>query len=94
MTTRARAPKAPPIATDPVASARLAGLRYVGETGTGIHRRRAGRGFVYLNGHGPVRDVTTLARIRALVIPPAWREVWRRARAQAVPLPFALAPGA
>jgi len=74
--TRARAPKAPPIATDPVVSARLAGLRYVGETGTGIHRRRAGRGFVYLNGHGPVRDVTTLARIRALVIPPAWREVW------------------
>ena len=73
--------------TDPAESARLAGLRYVTETGPGIHRRRAGRGFVYLNGHGLVRDVSTLARIRSLVIPPAWREVWissnPRARIQA-----------
>jgi DNA topoisomerase I len=64
------------IATDPAESARLAGLRYVSETGPGIRRRRAGRGFVYLNGHEPVRDATTLARIRSLVIPPAWRDVW------------------
>jgi DNA topoisomerase-1 len=64
------------IATDPVVSARRAGLRYVGETATGIRRRRAGRGFAYVNGHGPVRDTATLARISSLVIPPAWREVW------------------
>src|SRR5204862_5108508 len=76
--TRTRAPKAPAIVTDPVASARQAGLRYVGETGTGIHRRRAGRGFVYLDGHVPVRDGTTRARFRALVFPPAWREAWLR----------------
>jgi len=62
--------------TDPVESARLAGLRYVDETGPGIRRRRAGRGFAYLNGHGPLRDPTTLARIRALAVPPAWRDVW------------------
>ena len=62
--------------TDPVESARLAGLRYVGETGPGIRRRRAGRGFVYLNGHGPIREEAALARIRSLVIPPAWRDVW------------------
>jgi DNA topoisomerase-1 len=73
---RPRRSRRPPIVTDPVESARRAGLRYVTETGPGIHRRRAGRGFVYLNDHGRVRDSTTLARIRSLVIPPAWREVW------------------
>jgi DNA topoisomerase-1 len=62
--------------TGPVQSAALAGLAYVSEAGPGIRRRRAGAGFVYLNGHGPVRDARTLARIRALVIPPAWRDVW------------------
>ena len=64
------------VTTDPIESARLAGLRYVSEIGPGIRRRRAGRGFVYLNDHGRVRDSDTLARIRSLVIPPAWREVW------------------
>jgi len=62
--------------SDPVESAKAAGLRYVTETGPGIRRRRAGQGFVYLNGHGPVRETQTLARIRALAIPPAWTEVW------------------
>ena len=73
---RARSRRPPRIVNDPVESARLAGLRYVSETGLGIRRRRAGRGFVYLNGHGPIREEPTLARIRALVIPPAWRDVW------------------
>jgi DNA topoisomerase IB len=43
----------------------------------GIRRRRCGRGFRYL---GPdaaaVRDPETLTRIRTLVIPPAWEDVW------------------
>jgi len=62
--------------TDPVESAKAAGLRYVTETGPGIRRRRAGQGFVYLNGHGPVHETQTLERIRALAIPPAWTDVW------------------
>lgn len=38
---------------------------------------RRGRGFSYLGIDGePVRDPELLARIRALVIPPAWRDVW------------------
>jgi len=43
----------------------------------GIRRRRCGRGFSYL-GHdaAAIKDPRTLARIRALVIPPAWEEVW------------------
>jgi DNA topoisomerase IB len=52
-------------------------LRRVDCSGPGIARRRAGRGFVYLRPDGTrVRDAATLARIRALVIPPAWRDVW------------------
>lgn len=43
----------------------------------GIARRGRGRGFEYRDAHGePVRDAETLARIAALVLPPAWREVW------------------
>ena len=65
------------IVTDPLESARLAGLRYVSETGPGFRRRRAGRGFVYVDAAGRrVRHAGTLRRIRALVIPPAWTDVW------------------
>jgi DNA topoisomerase-1 len=38
---------------------------------------RRGRGFSYVDGDGErVSDEPTLARIRALTIPPAWQEVW------------------
>jgi DNA topoisomerase-1 len=46
----------------------------------GWQRRRAGRGFRYLNGARPVRDQPSLERIRALAIPPAWTDVWICAR--------------
>ncbi|WP_240777212.1 DNA topoisomerase IB [Nonomuraea basaltis] len=43
----------------------------------GIARRRRGRGFAYEGPGGhPVRDRGTLARIKALAIPPAWTDVW------------------
>jgi DNA topoisomerase I len=72
-----RRPPRARIVTDPVASARLAGLRYVGAMGLGLRRRRAGRGFVYLDATGHrVRHMTTLRRIGALAIPPAWTDVW------------------
>jgi DNA topoisomerase-1 len=46
-------------------------------TGPGISRRRHGRGFTYVHPNGqPVRDDATLARIRSLAIPPAWKDVW------------------
>lgn len=57
--------------------ARQAGLRHVSDAEPGIRRRRAGRGFRYLDAAGkPVRDAATLERIRALAIPPAWTDVW------------------
>lgn len=63
--------------TDPVQSAVSVGLRYVDPTGPGFKRRRTGRGFCYIDPAGRVvRDAAHLKRIRSLVIPPAWTEVW------------------
>ncbi len=46
-------------------------------SGPGIKRRRAGRGFVYLDPDGNrVADPEVIDRIKALVIPPAWSDVW------------------
>lgn len=62
---------------DPAAAARVAGLRYSTDRRPCITRRRAGRGFSCRHPDGTlVRDAPTLARIRALAIPPAWRDVW------------------
>ena len=52
------------------------GLRRAEPGAGGIRRRRCGRGFRYLDAGEPVTDERTLARIRALVIPPAWQDVW------------------
>src|SRR6185295_19494107 len=61
--------------------ARAAGLRYVSDAAPGIVRRRRGKAFHYRHADGgPVRDRPTLGRIRALAVPPAWREVWICAR--------------
>jgi DNA topoisomerase-1 len=58
-------------------AARAAGLRYVSDNDPGYQRRRAGKGFRYLDEHGkPLRDSAALQRIRALAIPPAWTQVW------------------
>jgi DNA topoisomerase I len=53
-------------------------LRRVDCSGTGIARRRRGRGFEYFwTATGDkVTDEQTLQRIRDLVIPPAWADVW------------------
>ncbi|MFN8193816.1 MAG: DNA topoisomerase IB [Nocardioidaceae bacterium] len=51
-------------------------LRRVSSSSVGWTRRRAGRGFVYLDAHGERLDAEDVERIRALVIPPAWRDVW------------------
>jgi DNA topoisomerase I len=60
-----------------VESARDAGLRYVTVAAPGLTRQRRGRGFIYRDQRGRlVRDARTLGRIRALAIPPAWRDVW------------------
>ncbi len=63
--------------TDPVESAKAAGLRYVTDAKPGIGRKRHGKNFRYIDPDGrPVRDAETLGRIKSLVIPPAWQNVW------------------
>ncbi|MER7397849.1 DNA topoisomerase IB [Streptomyces sp. NPDC000151] len=50
-------------------------------TDRGYTRLRHGRGFRYLDASGqPLRDPAELRRIKDLVIPPAWRDVWICAR--------------
>jgi len=52
-------------------------LRRADCSGPGLTRHRDGRGFRFLDEHGdPIDDEETLERVRDLVIPPAWGEVW------------------
>ena len=69
-----RSPPAPDVS---VAAARSAGLVWVSDGEPGIWRVRSGRGFRYVRPEGgPVEDAAELSRIRALAVPPAWRDVW------------------
>jgi len=53
------------------------GLRYVTDSKPGYTRKRRGKGFAYYDTRGElIRDEKKLARIRAIVIPPAWTDVW------------------
>ncbi len=51
-------------------------LRTVSPSDAGWTRRRQGRGFVYLDTGGARLAGDDLARCKALVIPPAWQQVW------------------
>jgi DNA topoisomerase I len=52
-------------------------VREIDCNGPGLHRRRAGKGFTYLDETGErVTDEDVVERIRALAIPPAWDDVW------------------
>ena len=60
-----------------VRAAREAGLRYVTDAEPGIRRRsRGGKSSYEKSEGGRLADVETLSRIKSLVIPPAWRDVW------------------
>jgi DNA topoisomerase I len=52
-------------------------LRYVKAGLTGYNRVREGQSFYYTTADGePIKDEETLKRIRGLVLPPAWENVW------------------
>ncbi|HSB84738.1 MAG TPA: hypothetical protein VLD86_00440 [Ilumatobacteraceae bacterium] len=59
-------------------AAAAAGLVYVEDTQPGYGRRRCGRGFTYidLRTGRPLRDPAVIDRLRKLVVPPAWTDVW------------------
>jgi DNA topoisomerase-1 len=76
---RAVAAVSKPMASSPeaLASAREAGLRYVGDGTVGISRESRGSTVRYRDVNGLViKDPATLARIKRLAIPPAWSDVW------------------
>jgi DNA topoisomerase I len=53
------------------------GLAYSDQQAPGIRREPKGKSFLYRDPKGRlIRDGKTLARIRALAIPPAWTDVW------------------
>lgn len=54
----------------------MARLRRTSPDQPGWTRRRAGRGFVYLDSHGVRLPDPDAERVRSLVIPPAWDDVW------------------
>ena len=74
---RRKAEPTPELPLDPHDSARAAGLRYVSDSTPGIRRLRRGKSFRYTTPNSkPLHDVEILRRIRSLVIPPAWQDVW------------------
>ena len=54
-----------------------AGLSYVSDQNLGISRQKRGASFRYVGTDGfTIRDRKVLQRIRGIVIPPAWTDVW------------------
>ena len=65
------------VVLDPVDAAKAAGLRYTNDRQAGYRRESRGDSVRYLTADGKtLRDKDALARIRSLVIPPAWTDVW------------------
>ena len=62
--------------TDHGMLAERAHLRYVSDEEPGIARRRRGKGFSYSGPNGHAVGEADRNRISALVIPPAWTDVW------------------
>jgi DNA topoisomerase-1 len=60
---------------DAVKSAHAANLVYVSDNDPGIRRIRHGKSFRYISGDTRISK-ENLQRIRSLVIPPAWEDVW------------------
>ncbi len=62
---------------DAILAAKSANLRYVSDRDAGIERVRQRGHFSYRDSAGKeITDAEVLARIKALVIPPAWTSVW------------------
>jgi DNA topoisomerase-1 len=64
------------IANDAKKCAKAANLIYVTDATPGINRVKKGKGFVYLFEGKKITNDETINRIKHLVIPPAWKNVW------------------
>src|SRR2546423_15201233 len=73
---------------DPVASARAAGLRYVSDQSPGLRRKRAGKGFTYVDSGGsPLPGEEKNQKDKARCAPPPRTQRWIVANPRALPLP-------
>ncbi|HZJ58900.1 MAG TPA: DNA topoisomerase IB, partial [Chitinophagaceae bacterium] len=57
-------------------SAKVINLVYVSDKTPGIERSRRGKNFTYTKNGKRITDEKDLLRIRKLVLPPAWENVW------------------
>ncbi len=57
-------------------AAEVVNLIYVSDKEAGILRVKKGNGFVYKYNNSSLKDKNQLQRIKKLVLPPAWRDVW------------------
>lgn len=64
------------ISLDPVATAKAAQLKYVSHSDEGIRRIKTGKTFTYKLRNKTIKNKEELQRIRSLVLPPAWEDVW------------------
>ena len=64
------------IVNDPVKTAAAVNLKYVSDTEPGIERIKNGKSFNYQFKENIIADNDNLQRIKGLVIPPAWEQVW------------------
>ena len=64
------------ITNDVLKTAEVVGLEYVSSRDPGFKRMLTAEGFIYLDGNKIITDEELLTRIKKLVIPPAWKEVW------------------
>lgn len=69
------AKKAKKIAGDAKKTAEAAELVYIQENSLNICRKRHGRGFMYFKENKKITNPNQLKRFKALVIPPAWKDV-------------------
>jgi len=64
------------ILNDPVKTAEAIKLVYVSDSMPGISRKKSGKNFSYIKGEKKISDKDEISRIRSLVLPPAWENVW------------------
>lgn len=64
------------LSLDPKATAKAVRLVYVNSNDEGITRIRSGKEFTYTYKGNVLKDKKELERVRSLVLPPAWEDVW------------------
>jgi DNA topoisomerase-1 len=64
------------IGNDPEKAAKAVDLVYVSDADPGIKRIKTDSGFDYILNNRKLKNKEHLTRIKSLVIPPAWEDVW------------------